>query len=160
MEVRLLSDLSRGLVQKQIASVSVGFRTRPLWRNRLSREDTQRWKLQRLLERDAVEMKGESWASSAYCSWLIPWEDTIEATGGTKIVQRIGPKTKPCGKPQDGDKMGEEVGPDVTENDLFGRWDLSQLREKPMMPKLEVIRLTRITMVSKAALRSREREGE
>jgi len=35
MEVRLLSDLSRGLVPKQIASVLVGFRTRPLWRNQL-----------------------------------------------------------------------------------------------------------------------------
>jgi len=34
MEVRLLSDLSRGVVPKQIASVLVGFRTRPLWRNR------------------------------------------------------------------------------------------------------------------------------
>jgi len=35
MEVRLLSDLSRGLVPKQITSVLVGFRTRPLWRNQL-----------------------------------------------------------------------------------------------------------------------------
>jgi len=35
MEVKLLSDLSRGLVPKQIASVLVGFRTRPLWRNQL-----------------------------------------------------------------------------------------------------------------------------
>jgi len=33
MEVRLLSDLSRGLVPKQIASVIV--RIRPLWRNQL-----------------------------------------------------------------------------------------------------------------------------
>ena len=35
MEVKLLSNLSRGLVPKQIASVLVGFRTRPLWRNQL-----------------------------------------------------------------------------------------------------------------------------
>jgi len=35
MEVRLLSDLSRGLVPKQIASVLVGCRTIPLWRNQL-----------------------------------------------------------------------------------------------------------------------------
>jgi len=35
MEVMLLGDLSRGLVLKQIASVLVGFRTRPLWRNQL-----------------------------------------------------------------------------------------------------------------------------
>jgi len=35
MEVRLLSDLSRGLVLKQIASVLFGLRTRPLWRNQL-----------------------------------------------------------------------------------------------------------------------------
>jgi len=35
MKVRLLSDLSRRLVPKQIASVFVGFRTRPLWRNQL-----------------------------------------------------------------------------------------------------------------------------
>jgi len=35
LEVRLLSDLSRGLVPKQIASVLVGLRTRPLWRKQL-----------------------------------------------------------------------------------------------------------------------------
>jgi len=57
MEVRLLSDLSRGLVPKQIASVLVGFRTRPLWRNQLWREEIHRWILQRLLERDAGEIK-------------------------------------------------------------------------------------------------------
>jgi len=36
MEVRLLSDLSRGLLPNKFASVLVGFRTRPLWRNQLS----------------------------------------------------------------------------------------------------------------------------
>jgi len=35
MEVRLLSDLSRGLVPKQIVSVLVGFGIRSLWSNQL-----------------------------------------------------------------------------------------------------------------------------
>jgi len=35
MEVRLLRDLSRRLVPKQIALVLVGFTTRLLWRNQL-----------------------------------------------------------------------------------------------------------------------------
>jgi len=67
MDVRLLSDLSRGLVLKQIASVFVGFRTRPLWMNQLQGEETHRWRLQRLLERDAGEMKRKICVSSAYC---------------------------------------------------------------------------------------------
>jgi len=74
-------------------------------------------------------------------------------------VKRIGPKTEPCGTPQDDSKMEEEVEPEVTKNDLLEIKDLSQLWEEPMMPKPEVRRLIRITwsMVSKAALRSRER---
>jgi len=60
MEVRLLSDLSRGLVPKQIASVLVGLRTLPLWRNQLWREATHRWILQRLHTRKRWgEMKRE-----------------------------------------------------------------------------------------------------
>jgi len=74
-------------------------------------------------------------------------------------VKRIGPKTEPCETPQDDDKLEEEVKPEVTENDLLERYNLSQLWEEPMTPKLEVRRLRRITwsLVSKAALRSRDR---
>jgi len=33
----------------------------------------------------------------------------------------MGPKTEPCGTPQDDDKMEEEVEPELTENDLLER---------------------------------------
>jgi len=56
MEFRLESDCSRGLLPKKIASVSVGYRTRLLWINQLRREETHRWRLQRLLDKDAGEM--------------------------------------------------------------------------------------------------------
>jgi len=60
MEVRLESDWSRGLVPKEIASVLVGFRTRPLWMNQLWKEETYRWRLQRLLDKDERERKTKS----------------------------------------------------------------------------------------------------
>jgi len=54
-------------VPKQIASVLVGFRTRPLWMNQLWREETHHWRLQRLLDKDDGERKTKSCVSSAYC---------------------------------------------------------------------------------------------
>jgi len=36
-------------------------------------------------------------------------------------VKRIGPKTEPCGTPEDDDKIEEEVEPEVTKNDLLER---------------------------------------
>jgi len=82
-KLRLESNWSLGLVPKQIASVLVGFRTRPLWMKQLWREETHHWRLQRLLDKDEEEKKTKSCKSSAFYCWLTPWEDTIEAIGET-----------------------------------------------------------------------------
>jgi len=96
MEVRLENDWIPGLVPKQIASVLVGFKTRPLWRNQLWREETHHWRLQRLLDKVAGERTTKSRVFSAYYYGWTPWGDKIEAIGETWIVKRMGPKTQSC----------------------------------------------------------------
>jgi len=62
MEVKWESDWSHGLVPKQIASVSVWFRTRPLWMNQLWREEID-WLI--------------DWLIDWMIDWLIDYNNTI-----------------------------------------------------------------------------------
>jgi len=52
---------------------------------------------------------------------LTPREDTTEEIGETKILKRMGPKTKHWGSPHDVGNMKEKEEPEVTGKELLER---------------------------------------
>ena len=103
-----------------------------------------------------------SWESSAYEWWRIEWRSMTAERGVVYNTKRIGPKTDPCGTPQDTD-----TGTDVcewTETDWIRpeRYDENQSRTVPERPKSCCNLWSRMLwlIVSNAADRSNEARRE
>ena len=70
----------------------------PFWANQECNDKklfSRSWILEELLRDNEIC----SWVSSAYCCWLTLWLLAMRAIGETKMVNRMGPKTDPCGAP-------------------------------------------------------------